>query len=325
MQNSPTLDPTPRSLTLTGNINAVGGRTITNNLPAGATFTLGSAASPGTLTRNNTLTFQTQTGISGVGGGVMVINDAIVGSNSSITFQNGVNATLNNTISGNGNLVAQAAGTVVHFNKTGMYTGTGTLTVQSGAVAYFDQPTAYAGSGTFTTNGAGSTSYINSELDVTGTFAIEANSVVYVNAPTTYSSPVTQAMNVQFARATPNRVGREQYSYVIGAATSPVRVATGTLAGNNGTILGRSRFWFPATDLPISLRAVPYPPVARTQRPAIKTAPATHDRKSVESVRSQFQRHLALRYVQLLRRDRRHHAGHGFRSSCGQRQLGNRH
>ena len=61
----------------------------------------------------------------------MVINDAFATVIVRLFFQSGLKVTLNNTISGNGNLVDPAA--VAHFNKTNMYTGTGTLTVQGGA------------------------------------------------------------------------------------------------------------------------------------------------------------------------------------------------
>jgi fibronectin-binding autotransporter adhesin len=239
VSNNTTVDTTPRSLALTGPINVVGGRTVTDNLLAGATLTLGSAASPSTITRSNTLTFQSQLGIAGANGGVLVVNDVINGSasNNTLTFQNNLKVTLNNTIGGNGNVTIQGTGTVAHLNKTGMYAGTGALTVQTGATAYFDQPNVLAGTGNFVTDGVGTTSYVNNPLAVGGTFNIQNDGVVYINAPTTYAGTAASAMNIQNANT------NKQTALVVnstltrtGTATSAVRIATGTLAGNNGTI-----------------------------------------------------------------------------------------
>lgn len=250
-------DPTgPHSLTFSGNIYLTGARTLTNNL-VGGTLTLGSAATPGTITRNNNLTFQSQSQVQPTGG-VMVINDAIAastGANGVLTFQNGLKVTINNTIGGNGSLVVQstaAPNTVAHFNKTGMYTGTGNInifnnnaTATTGTTVYFDQPNVFGSTlSVFPTTsivnptGLGTTVYVNSALITNHRWDIEGDAVVYFNAPTTFNGAATSAFQVQGANA------RRQTAMVINStltkgpnAGSGVRVATGTLAGNGGTIL----------------------------------------------------------------------------------------
>ena len=156
-----------------------------------------------------------------------------------ITVDNGGKATFNGIVNRPGGplTIGNAAatlegGTMATFNNT---TSVAAVTVRQSAVANFNGATTV--NSTFTTNGVGSTAYINQPFDVTGTFAVEASSVVYVNAPTTYSGTASQAMNIQLTSAA------EQTALVVnstltrtGAATSPVRVATGTLAGNGGTI-----------------------------------------------------------------------------------------
>src|SRR5206468_11435225 len=89
----------------------------------------------------------------------------------------------------------------------------------------------------FVTDGAGTTSYVNNPLAVGGTFNIQNDGVVYINAPTTYAGTAASAMNIQNANTL------KQTALVVnstltrtGTATSAVRIATGTLAGNNGTI-----------------------------------------------------------------------------------------
>ncbi len=104
--SAPLVDPTPHSLTLTGNVTlGTTGRVLTNNLPAGVSLNFGSSTVTSNLSLSSTLSFQTQSAVSGAGGGVTVINDPIVNgvANGAIAVQN--NATLilnnaNNTYSG---------------------------------------------------------------------------------------------------------------------------------------------------------------------------------------------------------------------------------
>jgi autotransporter-associated beta strand protein len=136
------VDPTVRSLTFTGNITPAGNRTITNNIVAGGTLTLGSSGSPSTLAlAGNTLGFQTQPS-SGVGGGKIVINDLITGSAAvtatQLTVQNGVSVELKNanTYTGLTTLQIGSGGvgnpTLLVNNTTGSGTGTGQVNVKIG-------------------------------------------------------------------------------------------------------------------------------------------------------------------------------------------------
>jgi len=105
------LDPTGlHNLTFTGAISDPG-KVITNNLGAGVALTLGSAASPSTLTISAVgATFQSQ--VSGAGG-VTVINDAISGGANVLTLKGG--------------------GTVYFNNASNVYTG-GTMVIGSGTL-----------------------------------------------------------------------------------------------------------------------------------------------------------------------------------------------
>lgn len=260
------IDPTgPHSLSLTGNIFTPTARTFTNNL-VGGTLTIGLADGTSTITRATTgssLTFQSQFQVQpNANAGLMVLNSAIIagGTGAIVTLQNGIKATVNNTIAGNGSLVVStkdAPDTVVHFNKTGMYTGTGNITIQNnsstgvngvfttGPTVYFDQPnvfgattSAFPTTSILTATGLGTTVYVNSPLVTNHRWDIEGDAVVYFNAPTTFNGTATSAFQVQGANA------RQQTAMVINStltkgpnAGSGVRVATGTLAGNGGTIL----------------------------------------------------------------------------------------
>lgn len=294
--NNTTVDPTPRSLTLTGPINVVGGRAITNNLVEGAVLTLGSADSPSTITRNNTLTFQSQSGAAGPNGGVLVINNSISGTagNHVVTFQNGLKVTLNNTIDGNGNVTVTAAGTVARFNKTGMYAGSGTFQIIQGATGYFDQPDVLQGGtgafsvstggtahidsplsvgGNHTVSGVGTTSYVNADLHVGGTFNITGGGVAYLNAPTTYSG-TGNGMNIQAVDITQTTALVVNSTLTrTGAATSPVRVVTGTLAGNGGTIFAPVDILNNANGPSYLAPGTPAPPGGDNTKPSYENGP----------------------------------------------------
>ena len=122
------------NLSLTGPISlGATGRVITNNLVAGAALTLGSAASPSTITlssaANQPLTFQSQ------GVGTTIVNDNI---------QN------NAAIAG---IVAVTSGGTVILNGAGTYTG-GT-TVNGGRLLVNNMSGSGTGTGTVTVTGAG--------------------------------------------------------------------------------------------------------------------------------------------------------------------------
>jgi fibronectin-binding autotransporter adhesin len=103
-------DPTgAHNLTFTGPI-ADPGRVVTNNMAAGVALTLGSAATPSTLTLTGAATIQSQ--VSG-SGGVTVINDLISGGANFITIKGG--------------------GTVYFNNPSNAYTG-GTAVIGSGSL-----------------------------------------------------------------------------------------------------------------------------------------------------------------------------------------------
>lgn len=209
--NDTSIDSTPRSLLLAGPIQIESSKTLTNNLPAGATLTLGSAASPSTITRDKALTFQTDSAIAGSGGGLLVINDAISASASPLTFQSGIKATLNNTIAGNGNLIATAVGTVVHLNKSGLYSGTGSIQATSNATIHFDTAGAITGSGSLVAQTGGTIYLPFANLAFTGTTSIQGLSTDLLNGG-----------------------GKLYVTNTAGSATGSgaVNVSTGTLGGN---------------------------------------------------------------------------------------------
>jgi hypothetical protein len=148
----------PHNLTLTGPITLGStARTLTNNLVSGVSLTLGSSpASFSNFSLGNTLTIQTQSGTSGVGGGVTNINDKVTGAGG-LTVQNSAIVRLFNanndyagatTVTGTGTptLLINGAKTgsgAVTINSTGVLGGTGSVagaitnngTVAPGAVA----------------------------------------------------------------------------------------------------------------------------------------------------------------------------------------------
>jgi hypothetical protein len=118
-------DPTGNhNLTLTGPITlGVNGRNITNNLKAGVSLTLGSAASPSTITLGNTLTFQTQT----AGGGLTFVNHSITGAGG-ITVQNDAVVHLNGANDYAGATSVTGTGSPKLF-VNGTKTGAGAVTI----------------------------------------------------------------------------------------------------------------------------------------------------------------------------------------------------
>src|SRR5258708_30291425 len=89
-------DPTGnQNLSLTGPITlGATPRNLTNNLSSGVALTLGSAATPSTISLGSTLTIQTQT----AAGGSTIINDSISGVGG-LTVQNTAIVQLNGTSS----------------------------------------------------------------------------------------------------------------------------------------------------------------------------------------------------------------------------------
>lgn len=178
------------SLTLSGPITTVGSsRTITNNIVAGGSLILGSASSPSTLTLGGNLGLQTQSSISGAGGGVIVVNDQISGPGG-LNVQNGATVTLtnNNTNTAVSNVQNSASGqattgTLIVNNvpvnvgvdaglgggvnvKTGTLAGTGTIAGNSSlqetvAPNNFGPAHLAPGPGAGTANGAGKLTFYN--------------------------------------------------------------------------------------------------------------------------------------------------------------------
>ncbi len=184
------VDPTVRSLTLTGPITTVGGaRVITNNILAGGTLTLGSASSPSTITLVNNLALQSQTSASG--GGIIIVNDSISGPGG-INAQNGatVYITNNNTNSLESNVQNSASGqpdttTMIVNNvpvnvgvdaglaggvaiRTGTLAGTGTIAGDSRLLTSANGNSHLApGNGASFANGPGKLTFYNN-LDFSG-------------------------------------------------------------------------------------------------------------------------------------------------------------
>lgn len=120
-------DPTGNhNLSLTGPITlGATSRNITNNLASGVALTLGSAATPSTISLGSTLTIQTQT----AGGGSTIINDAVTGVGS-LTVQNSAIVQLNSTSNYAGTTSITGTGSPKLF-VNGSKTGAGGVTVDS--------------------------------------------------------------------------------------------------------------------------------------------------------------------------------------------------
>src|SRR3954471_11448583 len=117
-------DPTGNhNLSLTGPITLGGtGRFITNNLPTGVSLTLGSAATPSTISPGATLSIRTQV----AGGGSTIINDSISGVGG-LTIQDSAVVQLN----GASSYAGTVTGTGTKLFVNGAKTGTGAVTVDS--------------------------------------------------------------------------------------------------------------------------------------------------------------------------------------------------
>ncbi len=126
------LDPTgPHNLALTGPITlGATGRTLTNTLATGVALTLGSVASPSTISLGSTLTL--------AGGGTTIINDAISGTGG-LTVQGG-SVQLTNGSNSYGGATSVTGGTLLVNNTIGSGTGanpvsvTGAGTLGSGGI-----------------------------------------------------------------------------------------------------------------------------------------------------------------------------------------------
>ncbi len=136
------LDPTgPHILTLSGPITLGStSRTITNNMVGNSVLIFGAGPpSTSTISLGNTLTFQTQVAVSGPGGGLTTVNDAVSGTGG-ITVQNGATVILNNANSYAGTTTVQIGTggsgipTLLVNNSSGSGTGTGLVNVKTGTL-----------------------------------------------------------------------------------------------------------------------------------------------------------------------------------------------
>jgi autotransporter-associated beta strand protein len=159
-------DPTGNhSLTLTGLITVPTGtvnRIITNNLAAGTTLNLGSAAFPSTISLSATVTFQSS---AAPGGGLTIVNDVVSGTGGLIVQSGTVNLTASNIYTG---VTAVTGGTLLANNPSGSATGTNTVSVTgtgSGASAVGTGGTLGGG------NTAGTTGVISGAITVSSTTA----------------------------------------------------------------------------------------------------------------------------------------------------------
>jgi hypothetical protein len=133
--SAPVVDPTPRNLTLSGNITLGStGRVMTNNLPAGVALRLGSEGGSATISLGNRLSIQTQAQ-SGADGGVTIINNPIVdsGGTGAITVQNNAIVVMNNTNTYTGTTLLNgiAALPAPRLMVHGAITGGGAVTVNN--------------------------------------------------------------------------------------------------------------------------------------------------------------------------------------------------
>jgi hypothetical protein len=100
-------------------------RNLTNNLAAGVALTLGSAATPSTISLGSQLTIQTQT----AGGGSTIINDAVTGVGG-LTVQSAASVQLNGASDYAGTTTITGTGSKLFVN--GSKTGTGAVSVGTG-------------------------------------------------------------------------------------------------------------------------------------------------------------------------------------------------
>jgi hypothetical protein len=121
-------DPTgPHNLTLTGPITlGAAGRIITNNMVPGVALTLGSAATPSTISLGSTLTFQSTNAV----GGKTIVNDTMSGVGG-LTVQNGAVVHLNSTNNSYAGTTTVSGTGSPKLLINGSKTGGGTVSVSS--------------------------------------------------------------------------------------------------------------------------------------------------------------------------------------------------
>ena len=125
-------------------------------------------------------------------------------------------ATLNNSVAGDGSIVASKSRTVLHLNKAGLYTGKGAVQSQNGAAITFDVANAISGTGSIVAQTGGAINIPNANSGFSGTVAIQG-----------VSMDLASGGGKLFVNNTSGSATR----------TATVNLSTGTLGGN-GSIGG---------------------------------------------------------------------------------------